>query len=154
MVRIRRGAVSADRRARANGCAVVRVERIVALGAQRAKLAEAEQTVISAMWLDMVGNGRRRDAAGLEAAAAQGLQAQLMPASVLPFTPVVPAMHVTLARHSSVPAARETRRAGPAAAGAGVPAAHARTGKTRYLYAAAQAVLLYLYMSFIHYLYR
>jgi len=63
MVRIGRRAVLADRRARG----IVGVQPVVAVGAQAAELAEPERGEVAAMRLDMVGDSRRRDAAGFQA---------------------------------------------------------------------------------------
>ena len=80
MVRVRRGAILADRGARAIGA----VEPVVAVGAQAAELAEPERGEIAAMRHDIVGDGCRRDAAGLQAESAQWLDTQLMRSAVLP----------------------------------------------------------------------
>jgi hypothetical protein len=62
VVRVGRGAILADRCARAIGA----VEPVVAVGTQRAKFAQAEEFVTASMWLDMIGNGRWRDVAALK----------------------------------------------------------------------------------------
>jgi hypothetical protein len=59
---ITRRAISAYRRPRANGRAVLSVERIAALDAQRPQFAQAEEFVIATMRLDVVRDGRWRDA--------------------------------------------------------------------------------------------
>jgi hypothetical protein len=73
MAWVGRRAISADRRPRANGRAVVGVEGIVTLDAQRTKLAQAEEFVIATVRLNVVGDRRRRDATGLQAEPVQWL---------------------------------------------------------------------------------
>jgi len=86
MARIRRRAVRADRRPRANGRAVVRVERVVALGAEAAELAQAERIVFAMMVQNMIGDVCSRDATGLKADAAQRLDHELMTTPPLPYS--------------------------------------------------------------------
>jgi hypothetical protein len=75
-----KGAILADRCARAIGA----VEPIVALGAQAAELAQPERGEVAQMRHDMVGDGRRRDAACLQAQPAQRLDHKLMRSAALP----------------------------------------------------------------------
>jgi hypothetical protein len=86
--------VSADKRAGI-------VERVVTLGAERSQLAEAEELVAASMWLDVIRDGRRLDAARFEAYAAQRLDAELVTATTCQLA--VPTMNFRTVRHSSVP---------------------------------------------------
>ena len=86
MARIRRRAVRADRRPRANGRAVVRVERVVALGAEAAELAQAERIVVAMMVQNMIGDACSRDATDLKADTAQRLDHELMTTPPLPYS--------------------------------------------------------------------
>ena len=95
MVRVGRPAILAHRRARG----IVGVEPVVAVGAQAAERAEPERGEIASVRHDMVGNGRRRDAACLQAQPAQRLDHELMRAAALPTSGAVPAMDVRRVRH-------------------------------------------------------
>src|SRR5215831_6763303 len=104
MVRVGRGAILADRRARG----IVGVEPVVAVSAQAAQLAEPERGVVPSMRCDVVGDGRWRDAAAFQAESAQWFDHELMTASALPASGAIPAMNFRTMRH-----ARQTRvRAG------------------------------------------
>ena len=63
MIRIGRGAVLADRRARV----IAAIEPIVTLDAEAAELTEPECGIVPAMRCNMIGDGRWRDAACLQA---------------------------------------------------------------------------------------
>ena len=63
MLRVGRRAVLANRRARAIGA----IQPVVAFGAQASELAEPECVVVPSVRLDMVGDGRWRDAPGFQA---------------------------------------------------------------------------------------
>jgi hypothetical protein len=93
--RVGRGAVLADRGARAIGV----VEPIVAVGAQAAELAEPERGVVPPMRLDMVADGRWRDAASLQANPTQRLDHELMRSAALPASGAVPAVDIRTVRH-------------------------------------------------------
>jgi hypothetical protein len=83
---------------------IVGVEPVVALGAQAAELAEPECGEIASVRLDMVGDGRRRDAACFQAEPTQRLDTQLMRPAALPASGAVPAMNVRRVRHrGSIP---------------------------------------------------
>src|SRR5262249_9800882 len=86
MVRVGRGAILADRRARAVGV----VEPVVAVGAQAAELAEPERGVVPSMRRDVVGDGRGHDAAGLQAEPTQWFDHELMRSAALPASSAIP----------------------------------------------------------------
>jgi hypothetical protein len=75
------------------------VERIVALGAQRAKLAKPECIVVTAMWFDVISDRRRRHATGLEADAAQWLDHELVRSAALPAGGAIPTVDLRTVRH-------------------------------------------------------
>jgi hypothetical protein len=99
MARIARRAIGPHRRPRPHRRTIVRIETVMALGAHRAKLAQAEEFIIAAMRHHVVGYRRRRHAVGLQANLAKRLKPQLMPPPALPFTPIVPTMDMTFVRH-------------------------------------------------------
>jgi hypothetical protein len=72
------------------------------LGAKRTKRAEPECIEVAVMRLDMICDSRRRDAAGLEAQAAQGFDAQLVRPAALPGCGAVPTMNFRTMRHYSL----------------------------------------------------
>jgi hypothetical protein len=95
MVRIGRGAVLADRRARG----IVRIEPVVAFGAQAAELAEPECVVVPSMRRDVVGDGRWRDAARFQAEPTQWFDHELMRSAACPAGGAVPTMDIRTMRH-------------------------------------------------------
>jgi hypothetical protein len=95
MVRVGRGAILADRRARG----IVGVEPVVAFGAQAAELTEPERGEVAAMRHDMVGYGRGRDEAGFQAKPTQWFDHALMRSAALPASSAVPAVDVRRVLH-------------------------------------------------------
>ena len=95
MVRVGRGAILADWRARGT----TRVEPVVAVGAQAAELAQLERGEIAAMRRDMISNGRWRDATGVQAKPTQRLDVELMRSAASPARGAIPAMNFRTMRH-------------------------------------------------------
>ena len=95
MFRIGRRAILADRGARA----IVRVESVVAVGAEAAERAEPECVVVPSMRRDVVGDGRWSDDAAFQAELTQRRDRKLMRSAALPASSAVPAMDVRRVRH-------------------------------------------------------
>src|SRR5262245_50834454 len=98
MVGVGRGAVLADRGARAIGA----IEPVVAVGAQAAELAEPERCEVASVRLDMVGDGRGRDETSLQAEPTQWLDHELMRSAACPAGGAIPSVDLRRVRHRRV----------------------------------------------------
>src|SRR5262249_45249989 len=95
MVGVGRGAVLADRRARAIGA----IEPVVAVGAQAAELAKPERCEVASVRRDMVDDGRGRDEASLQAEPTQWLDHELMRSAACPAGGAIPSVDQRRERH-------------------------------------------------------
>jgi hypothetical protein len=99
MLRIGGRAILAHREARG----IVGVEPVVAIDTQAAERTQPERGEVASMRRDVVGDGRWRDAVGLQAKPTQWFDMQLMRPAALPASGAIPAVDIRTVRQANVP---------------------------------------------------